>query len=137
MIYKEQIPTIEEYNYLTEKVRWGKRKNEIVEEALKNTLYAICVYDEGRIIGSARIIGDKTIFLYIQDVMVVPEYQSRNIGTQIMNKIIEKVNEYKKVNDDIRVYLGASKGKEDFYKRFGFITRKEANLGEGMILKND
>lgn len=69
--------------------------------------------------------------------MVVPEYQSRNIGTQIMNKIIEKVNEYKKVNDDIRVYLGASKGKEDFYKRFGFITRKEANLGEGMILKND
>lgn len=137
MIYKEQIPTIEEYNYLTEKVGWGKRKNEIVEEALKNTLYAICVYDEGRIIGSARIIGDKTIFLYIQDVMVVPEYQSRNIGTQIMNKIIEKVNEYKKVNDDIRVYLGASKGKEDFYKRFGFITRKEANLGEGMILKND
>ena len=137
MIYKEQIPTIEEYNYLTEKVGWEKRKNEIVEEALKNTLYAICVYDEGRIIGSARIIGDKTIFLYIQDVMVVPKYQSRNIGTQIMNKIIEKVNEYKKVNDDIRVYLGASKGKEDFYKRFGFITRKEANLGEGMILKND
>lgn len=38
MIYKEQILTIEEYNYLTEKVGWGKRKNEIVEEALKNTL---------------------------------------------------------------------------------------------------
>ena len=38
-------------------------------------------------------------------------------------------------NSDLRVYLGVSKGKEDFYKRFGFITRKEYGVGEGMILK--
>lgn len=34
----------------------------------------------------------------------------------------------------MRVYLGASKGKEKFYERFGFITRENANLGSGMIL---
>lgn len=135
--YKNKIPTVQEYNLLTEKVGWGKRNEKIVAEALKNTLYAICVYDEEKIIGSARIIGDKTIFLYIQDVMVIPEYQSKKIGTEIMNKIIEKIEEYRGLNPNIRVYLGASEGKEMFYKKFGFITRKEANLGEGMILKNE
>jgi len=66
--------------------------------------------------------------------MVIPEYQSQKIGTEIMNKIIQKINEYKNINPDIRVYLGASKNKEGFYKKFGFITRKEADIGEGMVL---
>ena len=96
--YIIKIPTVEEFNYLNERVGWGKRNSDIVEEALKNTLFAVCVYDDGKIIGSARIIGDKTIFLYVQDVMVVPEYQSQKIGTEIMNKIIEKISEYKIVN---------------------------------------
>ena len=51
-----------------------------------------------------------------------------------MNKLLEKINEIKKENHDLRVYLGASKNKEGFYGKFGFITRKEADLGEGMIL---
>ena len=36
----------------------------------------------------------------------------------------------------MRVYLGASKGKKGFYRQFGFVNRKDANLGEGMLLKN-
>lgn len=67
--------------------------------------------------------------------MVVPEYQNKEIGTNIMKNILEKVNELKKINPNIRTYLGTSKGKEEFYKKFGFITRQEANLGSGMILK--
>lgn len=133
--YEQKRPTVEEFNYLTQKVGWGTRKEEIVEEALRNTLFSICVYDDEKMIGYGRIIGDKTIFLYIQDIMVIPEYQSRKIGTGIMKKIISKVEEYQKINPNLRVYLGASKGKEGFYKKFNFRTRKEAGLGAGMILR--
>lgn len=133
--YEQKRPTVEEFNYLTEKVGWGTRKEEIVEEALCNTLFSICVYDDEKIIGYGRIIGDKTIFLYIQDIMVIPEYQSRKIGTGIMKEIISKIKEYQKINPNLRVYLGASKGKEEFYKKFGFTTREEADLGAGMILR--
>lgn len=130
----EKAPTTTEFNYLTNSVGWGIRKDIIVEEALKNTLYSLCVYDNEKIIGYARIIGDKSIFLYIQDVMVIPKYQNKKIGTQIMKKILEKINNYKKLNPNIRTYLGASKGKEKFYEKFGFKTRQKAELGEGMIL---
>lgn len=126
--------TANDFNYLTEKVGWGIRDINIVEEALKNTLYSVTIYDDNKIIGYGRLIGDKTIFLYIQDVMVIPEYQNKKIGTKIVNLLIDKVNEYKKINPNIRTYLGASKGKEKFYEKFGFKTRSSVDLGEGMIL---
>ncbi len=132
--YVEKLPTAKEFNYLTNKVGWGERKEEIVDEALKNSIYTLCVYDDDNIIGFGRIIGDKTIFLYIQDIMVIPEYQSKNIGSNIMVNILNKVDELKKINPSIRTYLGASSGKEDFYKKFGFSTRNEAGLGAGMVL---
>ena len=135
--YKEYTPTPEEFNNLTEAVDWGTRENKIIEEALKNTLYSLCVYDENKLIGYGRIIGDKTIFLYIQDIMVIPEYQGKKIGTGIMNKLIEKINEYKKVNPEIRTYLGATKGKESFYEKFGFISRPNEDLGAGMVLYDE
>lgn len=132
--YIEQTPSAEDFNYLTNSVGWGTRKNSIIEEALKNTLYSLCVYDDNKLIGYGRIIGDKTIFLYIQDVMVIPEYQNKHIGTSIMENLLAQINEYKKINPDIRTYLGASKGKEPFYEKFGFISRPNEDLGSGMIL---
>lgn len=54
-----------------------------------------------------------------------------------MYKLLEQVDRYKKVNPNIRTYLGASKGKEGFYEKFGFISRPNDKLGAGMILYND
>lgn len=133
--YINRKPEAKEYNRLTDSVGWGTRNEKIVQQALDNTLYSLCAYDGDRLIGYGRIIGDKTIFLYIQDVMVIPEYQGKKIGTNIMTELLKEVEEYKKVNPNIRTYLGASKGKEDFYKRFGFVSRTNEELGAGMILK--
>lgn len=132
--YLEHTPSAEEFNYLTNSVGWGIRKNNIIDEALRNTLYSLSVYDDNKLIGYGRIIGDKTIFLYIQDIMVIPEYQSKHIGTGIMENLLKQINEYKKINPNIRTYLGASKGKEAFYEKFGFISRPNEDLGAGMIL---
>lgn len=130
----ENVPTIDEYNYLTNAVGWGNRDKAIVDKALKNTLYSVCAYDDEKIIGFGRLIGDAALFLYVQDVMVISEFQGKTIGTQIMEHILNKIQEFKNFNPNIRTYLGAYKGKESFYRKFGFITRKDADLGEGMIL---
>lgn len=130
----EKRISAEDFNFLTEKVGWGVRDKKVVKEALDNTFYSVCACDGDKIIGYARLIGDKTIFLYLQDVMVLPEYQGRKVGTKLINMIMTKIREMQSKSPTLRVYLGASKGKEGFYKRFGFITRSEANLGEGMLL---
>ena len=47
----------------------------------------------------------------------------------------DKINDIKKENPSLEVYVGASKNKEHFYEKFGFVKRVDANLGYGMILK--
>lgn len=133
---KENINNVEEFNYLYDQVGWGSYGKEISKEALKHTIYSVSVYDDHQIIGYGRIIGDGICFLYIQDVMVLPSYQHKKIGTKIMNQLLEEVKRIEVKNHYVRVYLGASKNKEEFYKKFGFVSRNEAGLGEGMILQN-
>lgn len=133
IIIKENVNDVEEYNLLYDLVGWGSYDKEISKKALNNTYYSVSIYDENKIIGYGRLIGDGICFMHIHDVMVIPEYQNKKIGTSIMNKLLEKIKEIKKENPDLRVYLGASKGKEGFYKKFGFIERLNADLGAGMI----
>ena len=47
--YIERFSTTEEYNMLSEAVGWGSKKESIIEEAFKNTLYSLCVYDEDKL----------------------------------------------------------------------------------------
>ena len=131
---RENINNVKEFNYLYDAVGWGSYDEKVSEKALANTMYSVSVYDDEKIIGFGRLIGDGICFLYIHDVMVAPEYQNKKIGTQIMNKLINQINQIKLENPYVRVYLGASKGKEEFYKKFGFVTREEVGLGKGMVL---
>ena len=131
---KENVKNVEEFNLLYDDVGWGAYDEKITQKALDNTFYSVSVYDDNKIVGYGRIIGDTICFLYIQDIMVKPEYQGNKIGTMIMNKLLEKINEIKQENPDLRVYLGASKNREEFYEKFGFIKRIDADLGYGMIL---
>lgn len=135
LVVKENIKNIDEFNLLYNAVGWGAYEENISKKALDNTFYSVSVYDEEKIIGYGRLIGDTICFMYIQDIMVIPEYQGQKIGTLIMNKLLEKINEIKKDNSELRVYLGASKNREKFYEKFGFIKRIDANLGYGMILR--
>ncbi len=132
---KENVKDIEEFNLLYDAVGWGAYDEKITKKALENTFYSVSIYDDDKIVGYGRIIGDAICFLYIQDIMVKPEYQGGKIGTMIMNKLLEKVNAIKEENPNLRVYVGASKDREKFYEKFGFVKRIDAGLGYGMVLK--
>ena len=104
---KENVNSVEEFNYLYDAVGWGSYDEKVSKKALNNTYYSVSIYDDNKIIGYGRLIGDGICFMYIHDVMVMPEYQNKKIGTSIMNKLIEKIENIKKENPDARVYLGA------------------------------
>lgn len=133
---KENYNDVDEFNLLYNAVGWGAYDKKIAKKALDNTFYSISIYHDNEIIGYGRLIGDTICFIYIQDAMVKPEFQNKKIGTMIMNNLLDRINEIRKENPSLRVYLGASKGKEEFYEKFGFVKRIEKDLGHGMILKD-
>lgn len=79
-----------------------------------NSLYKCFVYDGTRLVGVGRALADGADCSYICDVAVHPELQGAGLGKEIVSKLIELSNGYKKV------LLYAVPGKEGFYKKLGF-----------------
>lgn len=54
---EENKISVNDFNYLNDKVGWGTRDGKAVEEALNNTLYSVSIYDDNKIIGYGRFIN--------------------------------------------------------------------------------
>ena len=79
-----------------------------------------------------RIVWDHGYAVLIADVIVAPEYQGRGLGRLVMETIMNYIKEQLKPGYRIMVSLLAAHGKEDFYKKFGFIERPNESFGPGM-----
>lgn len=91
-----------------------------VEAALKNGLLNVSAICDGKVVGMGRLVGDGAMYWYLQDIIVLPEYQGKGIGTSIVNRLIEHVKHSVIPGTGIELGLSAVKGKESFYERFGF-----------------
>ena len=127
-----QNPTIGEYNDLRDSVDWPTFAPYLVERALGNSLFSVVAHDNnGYILGMGRIVGDGAIYLHIQDVIVRPGFQRHGIGRLIMKELLTFVEKIGGKNTNVG--LMCSKGREEFYKDFGFTERPSQNFGAGMI----
>ena len=124
-----KFPTNEEFNELFYSVGWGNRDNNKIDQHRKNNVFSVCVYDNNKIIGMVRVVGDGSYYT-VYDVVTRKDYQGKGIGRILMTEV---VNWYKTIeDDDTYLYLGASYGKEGFYEKFGFKARPYGHIGAGM-----
>ena len=119
------------YNRLRNSVGWSViRSPKAVKGILRKSLFWVTVYDSGKLIGMGRIIGDGSYAFYIQDVIVLPEYQGQGLGRLIMDHVMGYFK--KKGIKQANIGLMAKKGVEPFYQKYGFMFRPDDNLGAGM-----
>jgi len=133
MISYENAIEVADYNALRVAVGWGALKPERARIGLANSSFILAAVDDGRVIGSARIISDGGYVAYVADVMVLPEYQGRGIGSAMMERAMEYVSGLAEEGCDMFTCLMSAQGKELFYERFGFITRPCEGRGAGMF----
>lgn len=131
--YKEFI-SVSDYNMLREAVGWGRLCDEQAQQGLDNSAYVVSCYDDNVVVGTARIIWDKGYISYLADVIVKPEYQGYGIGKHLVEMAIAFMKTQIKEGWKIKIVLVSAKGKEDFYKKFGFCERPNENAGAGMDL---
>lgn len=98
---------------------------------MENSLFSVCVLIEEKVIGTARIVGDGKTCFYMQDVIVHPIHQRKGIGTQIMKNAMNYIRH--NACKGAVVGLMSAKGKEKFYKRYGFWKRPNEHFGHGMM----
>ena len=72
------------------------------------------------LVGMGRLVGDGAMYWYLQEIIVLPEYQGKGIGKSIVNRLIEHIKSTAVPGTRVDVGLTAVKGKESFYEKFGF-----------------
>ena len=125
-----ESPSVEEFSNLRNKIGWGTTDFELAKISLNNSLFHVVVRDHSKLIGMGRVIGDGGMYFYVQDVVVDPDYQKQNVGKALMVQIENYLSEVTKKGSTIG--LLAAKGKEGFYTQFGYTTRPNDLLGNGM-----
>ena len=118
--------TVEEVLPLYEAVGWTNytQKPEMLEAAYKNSLHIIGAFnDEEKLVGVLRAVGDRASILFIQDILVTPEYQHEGIGTKLLQLTLEK---YKNVYQ-IQLATDDSTKTVSFYESNGFTSLTSLN----------
>lgn len=73
-------------------VGWSNYTNKpvMLRQAYKNSLYVLAAYADGKLVGILRAVGDGSSIVFLQDLIVLPEFQRHGIGSQLMRKVMEK-----------------------------------------------
>ena len=93
---KNDVVSFEEIFPLYEAVGWTNYTTNptMLRNALEHSLFLISARDEeGKLIGFLRAVGDGYSIVYIQDIIVLPEYQRKGIGTQLLRQTLEHFKE--------------------------------------------
>lgn len=112
--------TPEDFIRLKTATGFMNRPLEQVEKALANDLFDVSVLHGGKVIGMGRLVGDGAMYWYLQEIIVLPEYQGQGIGKLIVNRLLEHIKESAVPGTAVEIGLTAVKGKEPFYEKFGF-----------------
>lgn len=80
-------PSAEDYVSLRLRSGMGNKDLKRSEIALKNSLFIVALYDEEKLIGFGRVVGDGGITYVVSDIMVDKDYQRRGLAEQVMKAI--------------------------------------------------
>lgn len=116
-----QPPDASSYLLLRNTTTWDTLPEKVMETGLRNSLFGVSVFDGDQIVGCGRVIGDGAMYVYIQDVIVLPEYQGLGIGSRIMQHLMDYITT--QLPESVFTGLMAARDVAGFYEKFGFLRR--------------
>ena len=99
--------------------------DEALKRAFDRSLYCLGAYDENKLIGFVRCVGDGEHIVLVQDLIVEANYQRRKIGTMLLKHVWDKYIHVRmfQVNTDIE-----DERDNQFYRSFGMKPISEGNM---------
>jgi GNAT superfamily N-acetyltransferase len=116
-----RTPSPSEHNYLMAAVGWITSKDDADTTSLLQAAVTGIVAENistGEIIGCALLFGDNISFYYIKDVIVHPDWQGKRIGTALMQRITQWLENNAPNYATAGLFTGDHLA--SFYRQFGF-----------------
>lgn len=90
-------------------------------KGIENSLEVITAWNNEELVGLIRVVGDGTTIIYIQDILILPQYKRKGIGSKLLKTIIDKYS-------DVRQKVLLTEDVEEtrsFYEASGLYDSKE------------
>lgn len=103
---------------------WGAGPDdpELIRRIVKGSHCFITAEENDRVIGMGRAISDGASDAYIQDVTVVPDHRGRGIGSEMIRRIVARLE----AGGVHWIGLIAEKNSHPFYESLGFLPMADA-----------
>ncbi|MGH7166694.1 MAG: GNAT family N-acetyltransferase [Nitrospiraceae bacterium] len=109
---------------LYDQAPWAKgRTLEDARRMLDQTDLAISASDGPRMVGFGRVLTDYVYRASIWDVIVDSTYQGQEIGTQIMQHILQHPDLKR-----VELFWLCTRDKQDFYEKLGFSANEQTGM---------
>lgn len=93
----------------------------MLEQALAHSLLVLAVYDGERLIALLRAVGDGFSLVFLQDILVHPDYQRQGIGRELMTRFLAKYPDYYQIH----LLTSREEKTKSFYEAVGFTAVEE------------
>lgn len=98
-------PDADELLALYASVGWTNytARPDMLHAAYEHSLFVLGAYDENKLIGILRAVGDGYSIVFAQDLLVDPAYQRRGVGTALLKTAMERcrsVYQFELLTDD-------------------------------------
>ena len=94
-----------------------------VRHMLAHTDLAVSAWDGDRLVGFGRVLTDYVYRASIWDVIVHPDYQGQDIGTQIMERMLHHPD-----LKQVELFWLCTRDKQAFYEKLGFSSKEQTGM---------
>lgn len=116
-----RLPTPQEFHTLALAVGWLNQSEPVPEEIpVAAIAHAVVAEDEttGNTVGCAFLLSDYAGFYYVKNVIVHPDWQNKQVGTNIMRQLDDWLEN--NATPNAAAYLHTGEQLAPFYRQFGF-----------------
>ncbi|MEM7374284.1 MAG: GNAT family N-acetyltransferase [Bacteroidota bacterium] len=111
------------YEYLSRQSYWAKgRSRAMVERSIEHS-FCFGMYLDNRQIGFARVVSDFTIFGWLMDVFILPEFRGKGYGKQLLTAVFSQPS-----LQHLKRWGLNTNDAHGLYEQFGFKTVKDSSI---------
>ena len=116
--YKE-----DEIKRLYTEVGWSAYTENMLalEQGYKNSLLVLAAYENEKLLGIIRVVGDGFTIVFVQDILVFPEKQRQGVGTALLKAVLAQYPDVRQ----IELITDNTPKTVAFYKSLGFYELSE------------
>ena len=103
---------------LYESVGWNAYTDqpEMLQKGFENSMLTLAAYEGNQLLGIIRAVGDGYTIVFVQDILVFPEYQRKGIGSALLQAILDRYSHVRQ----IELATDNTPKTIAFYKSMGF-----------------